>query len=200
MQPNFPGLPFYQVPGITFNIGSQPVFYNEHVSIRLAPNSVIFGCLNNKYIGWDSYNAEIKKVLKTFAGTGHITTWTRLGIRYVSEYLNKDLRECTKFDFTFGLPEVQSVSTAFRSEFEYKDAKVILNLNNKMPSIRQQPADNSAQIVQTSIIDLDVIKEPLTIVDFGELMQAINNVHDLEKELFFSLLTEEFLTTLNPVY
>jgi uncharacterized protein (TIGR04255 family) len=166
----------------------------------LAPNAVIFGCLNNKYIGWDKYKVEIEKVLRTFAGTGHITKWIRVGIRYISEYLNRDLRECTKFDFTFGLPEARSSSTTFRSEFEYKGAKVILNLNNKMPLIRQQSADNTAQIVQTSIIDLDVIKEPLAVVEIGDLMEVINTTHDLEKELFFNLLTEEFLTTLNPVY
>jgi uncharacterized protein (TIGR04255 family) len=200
LQPNLPFLPFNPALSIAFSTSSQPVFYNDHFSIRLLSNSIIFGCLNNKYIGWESYKTEIEKVLRTLAGTGHITTWIRIGIRYISEYLKKDLKEFTKFDFTFGLPEVQSLSTTFRSEFGYKDAKVVLNLNNMVPTIRQQSVGNTAELVETSIIDVDVIKDPLAINEVTELMDAINATHDLEKELFFNLLTEKFLTTLNPIY
>ena len=200
MQPNLPALPFTQGSGITFNMGVQPLFYNDHISIRLAPNTVIFGCLNNKYIGWDVYRVEIEKVLKAFEGTGHISKWVRIGIRYITEYLNKDLKECTKFTFTFGLPDVRSSSTTFRSEFPYKAVKAILTLNNQMPSIRQQASSSTVQIVQTSVIDLDVIREPLDIAGVGDLMNVVNATHEIEKELFFNLLTEEFLKTLNPEY
>jgi hypothetical protein len=41
----------------------------------------------------------------------------QVGVRYISEYEKKDLKDCIKFNFSFGLPQVQSETTAFRSEF-----------------------------------------------------------------------------------
>jgi uncharacterized protein (TIGR04255 family) len=110
------------------------------------------------------------------------------------------LQDCTKFEFSFGFPEVQSISTAFHSEFEYKQTKVILNLNNKIPIVRQQAINKEPEVVPTSIIDVDVIKEPLEIEKIEDVLNVLHQVHENEKEVFFTLLTEDFLQTLNPEY
>jgi uncharacterized protein (TIGR04255 family) len=110
------------------------------------------------------------------------------------------LKSCTKFSFSFGFPDVQSISSAFRTEFEYKNAKVILNLNNKIPIVRQQATNREPEVIPTSIIDVDVIREPLEIEKIDDLAGIIDQVHEIEKEVFFSLLTDDFLKTLNPEY
>jgi uncharacterized protein (TIGR04255 family) len=194
-----PGFQANAVPGIVINFGGQSLLYNDKISIILHPGAVIFNCLD-KYIGWKSYKPEIEKALQTIFATGHITTWTGAGLRYITEYLKTDLKDCTNFDFTFGLPAVDSMSTTFRSEFEFRNARVILNLSNKVPVARPQSAGKLPEIVPTSIIDVDVIKQSLAFIEPAQLMKMLEEMHDIEKEVFFTLLTEHFLETLQPEY
>ena len=184
---------------LTLNFGGQSLLYNSKISIRLLPNSFVFNCLG-KYIGWESFRQEINKALLIIENSGHILKWNRLGLRYITEYLKTDLKDCTKFSFTFGFPAVQSLSTTFHNEFEYQGVKVIMNLNNKVPTVRQQEPNKMLEVVPTSIIDVDVIKEPLALKKAEEIMTVMDEVHNYEKEVFFTLLTKEFLETLHPEY
>ena len=184
---------------IAMSMGGQGLFYNELISVRLLPNAIGFACLA-KYIGWEDYRREIESVLTTIGQTGYIEQWTRVGVRYMNEYVNTDLKECTKFNFTFGFPMVQSQSTLFRTEFVFNDRRVIMNLSNKVPTLHPQTATSAPEIVSSSIIDIDVIAEPLTIDNINALMDVIDSTHAVEKELFFTLLKTEFLQTLKPEY
>lgn len=183
---------------LNIQIGKPSLLYNEKISIQFLPQSLIFTCLN-QYIGWQDYQPEIKKALSCMYSTGKIQTFTRVGLRYITEYRGKDLREITKFEFKFGMPEIESVATAFKSEFNYKSSKVILNLHNKVP-IFVNVANNELRTEELSRIDIDVIKENLTIKDTEEALKVIEQVHETEKGLFFGMLKEEFLQTLNPEY
>jgi uncharacterized protein (TIGR04255 family) len=194
-----PGLQVNLMPGLVINMGGQSLLYNERISIKLLPNAFVFSCLD-KYIGWKFYKPEIDKALKIIGNTNQVVKWNRVGLRYITEYLKTDLKSCTKFSFSFGFPDVQSISSAFRTEFEYKNAKVILNLNNKIPIVRQQATNREPEVIPTSIIDVDVIREPLEIEKIDDLAGIIDQVHEIEKEVFFSLLTDDFLKTLNPEY
>lgn len=184
---------------LAINFGSQALLYNERISLTLLPNALGFNCLG-KYIGWTLFKEEINKALQIIYSTGHIVKWSRVGLRYITEYLKTDLKDCTKFNFTFGFPEVQSLSTTFHNEFEFKGAKVIMNLNNKIPTIRQQEMNSTVEIIPSSTIDIDVIKEPLALAQVNQIMNIIEEVHEHEKEVFFTLLTDDFLKTLNPEY
>ena len=185
---------------MTIRIGIESLLYNDKISIRLVPNSFIFTCLNNKYIGWDEYQKEIIKALRIFQSTKRITAWIRVGFRYISEYPNKELKDCVKFNFTFGFPNIQSKTTAFRSEFDFKDSKVILNLSNKVPVIIQNPSTKQAEIIPTSITDIDVITENINITSLEDLLNVIEECHSKEKELYFGIINQEFLNSLNPQY
>jgi len=154
----------------------------------------------DEYIGWKDYKPEIKKALSQLMETNHIKKCTRVGLRYISEYPDKDLKDCIKFKFSFGLPQFESETTAFRSEFMYNDTKVILNLNNKVPFIKQEINTKQTVIIRTSIIDIDVISENLEIDNLNDLLNTIEMNHTKEKEVYFSMLKDEFLQSLNPEY
>jgi len=184
---------------ITFKIGNLSLFYNNKISIQVSPNVFVFSSLN-QYIGWDDYFPEIKKALSQFENSNQIKKWTRVGVRYISEYAKRDLKDCIKFNFSFGLPQVQSETTAFRSEFNYNNSRVILNLNNRVPVIKQKLSNKQPEIIPTSIIDIDVIKDNLEISNLEELLNVINDNHTNEKEVYFGMLTNEYLNSLNPQY
>ena len=51
-----------------------------------------------------------------------------------------------------------------------------------------------------SLIDIDSFKEYEDNYFLENLESEINKVHICEKNMFFSLLTDDFLDTLNPIY
>ena len=184
---------------VTLRIGSESLFYNGKINIRVLPGSFVFSCLN-EYIGWAAYRPEIEKALRIVSSTGVIANWSRVGLRYISEYPGKDLKDCLKFSFSFGMPEIASETMAFRSEFNYKEVKVILNLSSRVPVAIQPAPGAPINIIPTSITDIDVIRDGLRTNKVEDLLNIIENCHESEKELYFGMIEEKFLTTLKPEY
>ena len=113
-----------------------------------------------------------------------------------------DIKNCVKFDFTFGLSEVKSDTYLFRSEFIWDEHRVILNLQHKAPVLKTKVDKNKAEItsVPVSIIDIDVIADKLEINNLEKLMEYIDKVHQNEKEIFFKILKDDFLKSLKLEY
>lgn len=183
---------------IQIAFSSQYLFYNDKMKVELQPNSIIFNCLE-QYIGWEQYIQEIKKFVKQLSEAGVIESFDRIGVRYISHYPEIDIRKCVKFSFTFGMPQVVSNSFGFRTEFIYDKLKVILNMNNNLPVVLNNQIN---EIKPLSIIDLDVIDDNIGIEanDLEALFAKIDFIHSKEKEVFFNILKEDFLQTLNPIY
>ena len=184
---------------LTLSFGNQSLFFNDKIKIQLQPNSIVFNCLND-YVGWDNYKIEIEKVLVQLASVNVIDSFSRIGVRYISEYQNINLKDCVKFSFTFGMPDIQSDTYSFHSEFMFSNLKVLLNLNHKLPVVKSKNSTTQLSIVQLSVIDIDVIMENVNETDIEKFIKQIEVVHQKEKEVFFSLLKDDFLKTLNPVY
>lgn len=186
------------LPGqITLALAQQSLFYTDKIKISMQPNKLVFNCLEN-YIGWESYFNEIKKTLEQISKSNEIDLFTRASVRYISEYPETDLKKCVKFNFTFGMPEVTSETYLFHSEFVKENVRVILNLNNKVPMV--QPSAKPGSVVPVSQIDIDVINDKLKTKELTVLLDEITKVHKIQKETFFTLLSEDFLKTLNPIY
>ncbi|WP_323027497.1 TIGR04255 family protein [Gelidibacter japonicus] len=175
--------------------GRRFLFYNENIKFHLTSKAITINCYS-AYISWDLYLQEITKVIGLVNKVVSKIKIERIGLRYVSEYENIDLNECLKFNFTFGHPNITSKHYTFNSEFIYKSALIILTLRNLMPV---NATNNSKNV---SYIDIDVIKKDLEI-EFSineKLLVVLEEVHQYEKEIFFNLLKEEFLQTLQPEY
>ncbi len=54
--------------------------------------------------------------------------------------------------------------------------------------------------IPTSIIDIDIIKEGFVEVELIKLLEEINIAQRKQKEIFFNLLKDSYLSTLNPEY
>jgi uncharacterized protein (TIGR04255 family) len=184
---------------LEIQIGSRPLFYNDKIKIELQPNSIIFNCLND-YISWDIYKLEIEKVITQLEKADVFETYKRVGVRYISEYPNIDLTDCVKFSFTFGMPNIVSDTYSFHSEFKQDSFRIILKLNNKLPVLSPKSSSAQLDVTPISTIDIDVIMENLKIHSNKELLECIEKTHLKEKEVFFNLLNEKFLDSLNPIY
>lgn len=175
--------------------GRNFLFFNEKIKFQLSPKTISINCYSN-YISWSTYLPEIKKVIDLINEIESNIIINRIGLRYVSEYVNVDLEDCLKFEFTFGFPNIKSKHYSFNSEFQYKNALVILTLRNMMPTKVSNETQN------LSHIDIDVIKKHLKIKlsDNDILIQNLEEIHKYEKEIFFDLLKNDFLKTLKPEY
>jgi uncharacterized protein (TIGR04255 family) len=188
--------------GLQLQLGSRFLFYNDKIKVELQPNSIVFNCLDN-YISWSIYNSEIEKVILQLAKAEVIDTYVQVGVRYISEYIDIDLQNCLRFSFSFGHPEIKSNTYRFHSEFDYDKLKVILNLNNKIAILNQKNLPNQQPTQVISNIDIAIINifnEAIVERNCEFLLAKIDNAHLKEKEIFFSLLTEDFLKSLNPIY
>ena len=170
------------------------LFFNEKIKFEIQPGSIIFNCID-KYITWDLYLPEIKKVLNQIQTSKCIVSFNRVGLRYISEYPETDIKSITKFSFSFGMPEVHSDNYSFRSEYKNEDFRVILNLSSKIPTVNADLLNKTI-----SSIDIDVISDNFEIVALSSLFEIIEQVHTMEKITFFNLLQEDFLKSLNPKY
>ena len=113
-----------------------------------------------------------------------------------NEFNDMDISNKMKFNFGTSFPEWKIKGSATNLRLEDGDKTVILNIALNHPI--NNPQNPSTQVV--SIIDVDVIKEHISITDLSEFLDIINSCHDKQKEIFFSLLTDEFLNELNPEY
>lgn len=170
------------------------LFYNDKIKFEIQPGSIIFNCFD-KYITWEFYFPEIIKVLTQIYSSNCLQSFNRVGIRYISEYPETNIKAITKFSFSFGMPEVLSDNYSFRSEYKKDSFRVILNLANKIPTLNED-----SQKKMMSSIDIDVISENINFTELDPLYNLIEQVHTVEKITFFNLLQEDFLNSLNPKY
>jgi uncharacterized protein (TIGR04255 family) len=188
--------PYYpENNGFEVQIGNNvQVFLTEKISIQLQPYSIIFNLAPGKsYIGWHDYITEVQKFLNYIENIGVFAKIDSIGIRYISEYINKDINEMVDFKFGFGMPEVNSKTYSFKSEFELENHRIILNLHNKLP--KNAIANNfNVENEFLTHIDIDVISQTLNIINgfCSNILIQLNITHSLEKQIFWSLLKETY--------
>ena len=91
-------------------IVNQFLFYNDSINVQLLPAAFVFSCRQG-YLGWNDFFVEISKTIQLLLSEGSdlkIEKCNRVGVRYISQYVEKSINECTKFGFSWGMPEIIS--------------------------------------------------------------------------------------------
>ncbi len=177
----------------------QHFFFNEEIKIQLHQNgSLIFNCVNS-YIGWTKYFSFIKDVILKLSDHQLFNSFNRIGIRYISEFPNIDILTKIKFHFEMSSIKTDISNGSFRLEWEEESYKIITNIGSKLP-ISSIIEEEDTRIDYVSLIDLDIIRQDLAITNSSDLFKIIDIAHAKEKKLFFELLKDDFLVTLNPEY
>lgn len=154
------------------------------VKIQIMPNQILFNCID-RYIGWSSYSKVIYTILENLYSTGIIRNVECINLRYISVLPEHEIYK--KLNLKFDCPihdddnDVQSLS--FERMFEHKNIRLIIS-----------------QESQNSSIDVAVMQDDLDISTTDDTKSKMEELHMLEKALFFSLLTDEYLESLNPQY
>ncbi len=161
---------------------------NENFVVQIGPDVLSISSFP-KYVGWNKFSKTIFNVLEKVENVGIIDSILRLGIRYVN-FFESNIYNEIDLKVLIANKEIDYNNTIIRSEIKQQEFNSTLQIGNNATSKDKKG----------SFIDIDTFK----INDLGNFfstkVQIINEGHEKEKELFFSLLSDKFLSKLNPEY
>jgi uncharacterized protein (TIGR04255 family) len=146
------------------------------------------------YKGWNSLLEETKKVFSklTEVNVGQIE---RCSLKYVDTFdadvftlLNLSISSQLDFEFS-------NTAMRFQSEFKHDEFDCILQLNNRVKLLIDEN-----KTLTGSLLDLEVIYEQFNSDFFERYPEILEKAHQTEKKIFFGLLKEDTLKSLNPTY
>jgi len=179
-------------------LGFQPhpnIYTYDFVRLQITDNALIFNIIG-PYTGWTPFFEVIQKTIWALTGSDKITAYTRVGLRYISEFPNLKIFEKIGAKCKIELPGWQNQrNTVFKTEIWNTDHTVVINLAN------QVVRDTTKSELFFSLVDIDVFhvfKMPEQ--EHLRLIQRTDVLHNIEKETFFGLLNDDFIASLNPQY
>ena len=175
-------------------IQPQQTFYiqrEKKFRVDITSNSITFNLIN-EYLGWKEYSTVLKETLTLLLKEKVIAKVNRIGIRYISVFDQLRIFDKIKPNLRF-LPFDENSSRAqFRIELDRDPFLVIVTIINAFPK-------PEGEIY--SVIDIDTIKIfDLPEVSSQEILKCLEAGHSEQKEVFFSLLEQEFIQSLHPEY
>jgi len=192
--PNVENLPILQIPEPLRNIDPN-LKYKPHYKIsdteyvvQIGSDVISISSYPN-YSSWSSFYNKIIDVLNSIEKSSVIKTVLRVGIRYINFFEN-DIYNKINLNISINNSTIDYKSTVFRTEIIKSDFVNTLQVANNI--------NNMDRI--GSLIDIDT--STMTNLDkfFTEKDKILNKGHQYEKEIFFSLLKNDFLNSLNPEY
>lgn len=171
------------------NTGGFFIDKSELFKVEINGDSITFNTQVDDYPGWEKYSNFINSIIEKCTKNELFKQIHRIGVRYISHFDNITIFDKLKVNISVPFTNLND-STQFRSEFLYNEYRVILTILNHI---------NNKEI-KTSVIDIDVIKQVNSSPKVCNLNECIESSHFTQKEIFFNLLSDEFLNTLNPEY
>lgn len=166
---------------------------NKDHTIKIGPNVLIIG-IAFPYMGWTKFSAISEEILKIALGTGIIGDVLRLGLRY-RNFFEGDITD----NLTFSLSNFRHKPKNLNIRIEVDED----NVHSVMQYANNAVLENKANQIKKlgSIVDIDSYRTYSSALNFkANLKKELNMVHDAEKNVFFSLLKENFLNTFGPEY
>lgn len=170
------------------------VLLNENIRLQLRDGILSFNSIiDTEYRGWSNFGSYVKEDIEFLLKSNSklFNSFTRIGLRYISHFPDVSILEKIKFGFQLPI-EKKFKNTKFRTTWNENDKNIVLTITDSFEDINQHVL---------SILDIDVssfFDENLQTSEY--YCSKLDEIHQHEKEVFFSLLKEDFLAILNPIY
>jgi uncharacterized protein (TIGR04255 family) len=145
------------------------------------------------YMGWETFSKRIKEVFSKVERLKIIKSVERLGIRYIN-FFKLDIFSSINLRILMNDNPLNTLRTTLKAEIQDNDFINILQVANAA----QATIEN--QVITGSVIDIDTVSKDIGDTFFTEMENLLEKGHNIEKNLFFSLLKKEFLSSLNPEF
>lgn len=196
---NLEKLPILQIPesilSIDPNLRHKPHYKSEKDNIiyQIGPDVLSISNIK-KYEGWENFSIRIKNMLEKIHNANVIGEITRIGIRYINFFGDMDIFNNIRLklfidDESFSSEQLIINSTLKTGSF-YTTLKIVNNAD-----LKSKDFNNKGSAID---IDTFITNDKKSLND--NVYTTIDEAHIQEKKLFFTLLNEAFLNSLNPKY
>lgn len=193
-------LPFASVPTQFRNANHQFKHSPTHrldgdaFGALVGPSNVAF-LIKGDYPGWDDFSSKVLELFRLLTSEGLIKSLDRFGLRYIN-FFEGDVIPKLTVSLNIAGSEQHGEGTFLKTVLPKNDFKCVLQVGRdlKLANRGGQPG---------SIIDIDVCLEQIPVSDEDFNSQAerfLDAAHQVEKDLFFSLLKQDLLDSLEPIY
>ena len=179
IDPNFKFKPHYKIS-------------NDKFIIQIGPDVFTVGS-TIPYIGWNEYSDEIYNLLQRLFNLKIISQVIRLGVRYIN-FFESDIFSRIKLSLSIDESEHECKNTLIRTEIVNNDFINTVQIANNVNHVV-----NGRPIIG-SIIDIDTSRNYSDTKFISDYKTEVESAHNSEKELFFSLLKDDFLDSLKPIF
>ena len=168
--------------------------YNERYQVLVGYNVLTISVLGT-YPGWSEFFSTIQSVYAKVVPLGVVGPVKRLGVRYIS-FFEGNILDRLKLHLT--IPGHEQIQSPVTIRIELPSGQFVNALSLANHTTLQQTGTNISRVGSIIDIDTSVVTETLNFSE--QANELINGAHQSEKELFYSLLTDDFLAELNPEY
>lgn len=173
-------------------------FESEQFVALLGPNMFAVG-VNGPYTRWPIVSKSFASALERINGAGIIARPQRFGLKYTNFFTGNVLSELN-IELEIARVKATAEETLLRAIILSPPFKIqiLLATDAKVnaPKFQIDPATPGTLLTVDSFVD-----EPARYQNFlGDLPKILDTAHAKEKDVFFELLKDEFLDTLNPEF
>lgn len=196
--PEFKHLPIMEIPAAIRE--RDPAYrYNayyksqvEDFIVQIGPRVISISNVR-EYVGWDVLSKKIYDIYERVQKSGVIENIERIGLRYINSLEKINIFENSNFSLELGGSPITN-KTNLATEIHYGDEAYC---TLRSTSDAEVLLGDTGKKVLGSVIDIDTV---VNFSKFENFEKAVEHGHKVEKELFFSILKEDFIKTLNPEY
>lgn len=163
---------------------------NETFVIQIGPKVFSVGCVGN-YMGWDDFSSKIKNYYQIVSKLPFINQFTRYSLRYINIFNDTNFLADANFNVIIDTESLWGSKLHLIVELPSEKSTSVLKIFDNAQATMKNG------IVSGSVIDIESSVVPK---DFNNFEQALEYIHDTEKELFFRVLGKTAILKLNPTY
>lgn len=168
-------------------------YHSSEFIIQTGPRAVSLLIQAAKYPGWSVLSAEIEFFFEALKNADFVSEGERLGLRYVN-FFPLDV-----------LPNLDLEVHAHGKQLNAPESNLVFGLRKEKAFVRLAIGNNAiAKIAEEprygSVLDIDVSFNSDEFTLFEGSIERLNEAHLFVKQIFFGLLKQEFLDSLEPTY
>ena len=149
--------------------------------------------IQNDYPGWrTSYLPLLERTIPRLL-EGNLMKIKWVGLRYINDLEGKDIFQVTDRFVTKPFLGYEPKGQAIRTSLIRDGVGIVLNVSNNVRTLNDDQ--------YTSVVDVDLEHKFQDTVDSSEILQILDKLHILNKQLVFGeILPEEFVADFGPTY
>lgn len=203
--PRFEALPISSIPAVVRQADNNLLFSPLHrlvgdrYAISIGDRAISISTSARKYSGWQEFRPFVLSVFEKAIGTGMLGAIERLSIKYVNLLQSidgaNDIGSATNLVVKLGDHSLLDEPLQVRGEIRNGNLVTVVQIVSRATvNILTEKEPLSGMI-----IDVDTIWQGVEIKQ-SQIAEVLNAAHDEEKRVFFSLLTEGALKSMEPQY